>query len=35
MAANEKFKNNVVMDMASVNIAKMVLKCSHEFIFQI
>ena len=33
MAANEKFRNNVVMEMAPVNTAKMVLKCSHEFIF--
>lgn len=35
MAANEKFRNNVVMEMAPVNTAKMVLKYSHEFIFQI
>lgn len=34
MAANEKFTNNVVMKMVSVNIAKMVLKYSHVFIFQ-
>lgn len=32
MAANETFRNNV-MEMVPVNTAKMVLKCSHEFIF--
>lgn len=30
MAANEKFRNNTVGETASVNIAEMVLKCSHE-----
>lgn len=35
MAANEKFRNNIIMETASVNTAKMVLKCGHEFIFQI
>lgn len=33
MAANDKFRNNVVMKKASVNISKMVLNCSHESVF--